>query len=425
MRICIVNEFFYPDSTGGTGTVLSSLTHTLRQRYKDVEIHVCTSRHLYRQEQALLPPYQEWEGVRIHRVRSPQASRKSTIHRLTANLLFSIAVLLHLLRSGGYDLLLIGTAPPTLALIAALYRRLTGTPYNYVIYDLEPDRAVAMKVIASGGLPARLLWRCQRAWLHQAARVIVLGRCMRDHISSCYGLSIEKIAVIPIGADPLAVAPQSKITRFRRRHGLSGFIALYSGNFGRYHNFDTILDAARRLGQTRQDISFVLVGGGAQKEHIATRIAAEGLSNVRMFDFVPEAEYADLLASADVSLVTLEPGMEGICVPSKFYSILASGRATIALMSPLCEVAQVIAESRCGIVLDQQDSSSLARALCRLADCPEEVTAMGCRARTTLLSNYTSEHVADAYYQTFQLSALQGRDRKPCTDARCRHRLES
>ena len=145
----------------------------------------------------------------------------------------------------------------------------------------------------------------------------------------------------------------------------------------------------------------MLVGGGAQKSYIAGRIADEGLDNVRMFDFVPESEYADLLASADVSLVTLEPGMEGICVPSKFYSILASGRATIALMSPVCEVAQVIAEAICGVVLNPADSVPLAQALCRLADYPEEAVAMGRRGRQALLTSYTSDHVAEAYYQTF------------------------
>ena len=46
MRICLISEYFYPDSGGGTGTVLSNLTRHLKDAYGDVEIDVVTSRHL-------------------------------------------------------------------------------------------------------------------------------------------------------------------------------------------------------------------------------------------------------------------------------------------------------------------------------------------------------------------------------------------
>jgi colanic acid biosynthesis glycosyl transferase WcaI len=401
MRICIVNEFFYPDSTGGTGEVLSDLARTLKDTYKDLEIEVITSRHLYRDADRKLVAYEEWDGIKIFRVAAPRPSKTSAAKRLAANFLFSSAALLKLLRARHYDLVLLGTAPPTVAITAHTFKRLTGIPYAYIIYDLEPDRAVVMKVVSENSKFVRIVKRFQHRWLHAAGKTIVLGRCMRDHLIQNYGLPADKIAIIPIGADPEIVRPMSKNSQFRTRHGLNGFIALYSGNFGRYHNFDAVLDAARTLQSSRSDITFVLVGSGAQKEHIAQRIADEKLGNVRMFPFVPLEEFADLLASADVSLVTLEPGMEGICVPSKFYSILASGRPTIAMMSPKSEVALVIQEAQCGFQFDPQDSDGLIAALTRLADQPAELERMGQNARRRLLNQYTTSHIARAYYQAF------------------------
>lgn len=404
MRICILNEFFFPDATGGTGTVLSSLARSLCDQHPDMEIDVLTSRHLYRGAAGRLPAREDWRGIGIARLATPCPNRLPTLLRLAANAVFALAALMVLLRRRPYDLLLIGTAPPILAAVVSAVKRLKGTPFVYVVYDLEPDRAVAMKVVSARNPLARLLCCFQRGWLHGAAKVVVLGRCMARHLESAYALSPGDIEVIPIGADPQEIVASSReCSRFRAQNGLEGvFVALYAGNFGRYHDFDTILDAAKQVQGRRENIVFVLVGGGAQKAHVARRVAAEDIRNVRLFDFVAADDYADLLACADVSLVTLEPGMEGLCVPSKFYSILASGRPTIAMVAPRCEVALVLAEARCGLQVAQGDAAGLVEALSFLARCPGEAQAMGLRARDVLLERFAALHVAARYRAVLQ-----------------------
>lgn len=400
MRICILNEFFHPDTTGGTGTVLSNLARTLCDNYTDVQIDVVTSRYQYRGNKKLAP-FENWRGIRIRRLFTPRASQTSTAQRLLVNILFSLAAMLRLLVSRRYDLILVGTAPPPLAMAAHWIKRLRGTPYIYIIYDLEPDRAVAMKVLSPTNRIIPLVARMQKHWLHACSKAVVLGRCMRDHLKETYALPASQISVIPIGADPEDIAPLDKQTRFRAEQAIDGFVMLYSGNFGRYHNFDTILDAAKLLQAEDKPITFVLVGSGHQKEHIEQRIQAEHIDNVKMFPFVAKEDYPDLLASCDVSLVTLEPGMEGLCVPSKFYSILASGRPTLAVMSPDCEVAKVIAEADCGVQVNQSDTAQLACVLTELAESPARVEQMGKNARRALVQNYTSIHVAEQYYRVF------------------------
>lgn len=411
MRLCIVNEFFYPDSLGGTGTVLSSLARSLQGQYEDVEIDVLTSRHLYRGSALSLARREDWQGIRITRLATPKPNGLPTPLRLAANALFGGAALLTLLGRRRYDLLLVGTAPPTVACAAWAYRLLTGTPYLYIVYDLEPDRAVALRVLSAGHPFMEGLRRRQRDWLHGAAKVIVLGRCMRDHLCAAYGLDAGQVAVIPIGADPEEIRPQDKAGVFRAKHRLDGFVVCYSGNFGHYHDFDTILDAAKRLRTRRPGMTFLLVGDGAQRGHIERRVAQEGLENVRRLPFVPPAEYSDLLAAADVSLVTLEPGMDGLCVPSKFYSILASGRATVALVPPRSEVARVIVEARCGVPVLPGDTEGLIAALGRLADDPEAVACMGRNARHVLLHQYAQEHITRQYHAAMRAAVQAGPSR--------------
>jgi colanic acid biosynthesis glycosyl transferase WcaI len=225
---------------------------------------------------------------------------------------------------------------------------------------------------------------------------------MQEYLMSHYDMSREQIEVIPNWSDPDQIFPKDRSSRFRSEHGLDGFVVLYAGNFGRHQDFDSLLDAAKSLSLRQEKVLLVLVGDGAKREHIAHRVRAENISNVRMFPFVPRSEFNDLLASADVSLVTLEAGAEGLGVPSKFYNILASGRPTVAVTGPSSEVARVVAEARCGVRVEQGDAAGLADVLCTLAHSPIFVQRMGENARKLFLESYTLDKIARRYVATVE-----------------------
>ncbi|BCM88561.1 hypothetical protein IAD21_00394 [Abditibacteriota bacterium] len=401
MKICLISEYFYPDSAGGTPMVLSHLTRYLQDTAPDIQFDVITSTNLYRGEANSLVRFENWRGIRIFRLQTPKSNRPSTLLRLLAGAAFSFATLLKLLRRSRPDLLFIVTNPPTLPLAAQIYSRLKGVPYVYLVHDLYPDLAVALGVLPREHPIARAFHHAQRGWLHSARRVVVLGRCMRDYLATNYGLPADKIEVITNWSDANAIQPRDKNTEFRQNNGLSGFVVLYAGGFGQYQNFDCILDAAKLLGPDA-GVTWVFVGDGARKNDIAARIDREKLDNVRLLPFVPDAEFADLLASADASLVTLEAGAEGLGVPSKFYNILASGRPTVALVSPSCEVARVLQEADCGVRVEQGNAKALAQTICDLSNAPTEVERLGGNARRVFEQKYTLPQIAAHFHQVFQ-----------------------
>ena len=397
MKICVISEYFYPDNAGGTGTVLSNLVRHLKDTYDDLEIDVITSRHLYRGEARELEARQNWDGVAIRRLNTPRAHSSNIKKRLATNLRFSLATLTQLLRGPRYDLVLVSTAPPVLPLAAKAFKGLTGTPYAYVVYDLYPDIAVALGILPAASRPARVLHRLQAGWLHQASKTVVLGRCMADHLERQYHLARHKIEVIAIGADTGQVAPAPRQTQFRAAHNLDGFVVLWAGNFGQHQNFDAILDAAKLLQRQNCPVTFAFVGDGAKRDYLAKRIREERIENARMFPFVPAEQFSDLLASSNVSLVALEPGAEGLGVPSKFYNILASGRATVALVAPDSEVARVLEEQECGVRVEQ-NGVQLAQVIGELVGCPERVERMGLNARRASEEKYGLPTIARQFY---------------------------
>ena len=406
LKLMLLNEFFYPDSQGGSGSATAYFSRRLAQEY-NVDITTVTSIYAYRDESVKYTKYEEWLGIKIHRVSAPNWGRLKSIKRLVGNIVLTFSVAWKAIRLPKADVTLVVTNPMVLPMAAKIIRTVRGTPYVYMIYDLEPDRIVALGVKPADSRFVKLFRSMQKKWLHNATKVIAIGRCMRERLVTGYDLNPTMIDVVEIGADPYAVVPQGKNTKFRAKNNIEGFVVMYSGNFGRYHDFDTLLGAAEQLKSTHPDVRFVLVGRGFKQEHIENEIAKRELTNVKLYSFVPEEEFSDLLASADICMVTVEQGMEGVCVPGKFYSFLSSGRPVLALMGPESEVSLVVAENKIGYRVTVGDIQGFVAAILDGKANPQALDEMGKRARKIFDERYTADHVTQKMYETLAQAAKQ------------------
>jgi glycosyltransferase involved in cell wall biosynthesis len=406
LRILVINEFFYPENMGGSGSTTSDRVAGFIKR-GGVDVTAITSIYAYRDPDVRYASNENWGEVKIHRVKSPNWGReKKLVKRFLGNLSFSLLVALKALRLPRPDVVMLTTAPTTGPVTGVILRALWRVPYVYLIYDLDPDRTVALGFKTNSSKGVVFLRGLQRKWLHKADRVIALGRCMRDHLIEQYDLDPSRIVVVE-SVVPDAMRPVSKDTEFRRSNSISGLVVLYSGNFGQYHDFDTLLNAAEKLQGARPDITFVMVGGGAKKEYVEQVVAQKKLANVRLFPFVPEEELADLMGSADVHIVTLDPRMEGLAVPGKFYTCLASGRPVIAIMSAGTEVAKVIDEADLGWQVEVGDAESLIEIL-NTVD-PKELEAQGLRARDAYDRLYTGDRLSERLLEVLSNCAKSNR----------------
>jgi glycosyltransferase involved in cell wall biosynthesis len=72
------------------------------------------------------------------------------------------------------------------------------------------------------------------------------------------------------------------------------------------------------------------------------------------------------MAAADIGIVTLGVGTEGISVPSKTYINLAAGSCILAIAPADSELTRLITEYQAGIVCNPGNPSSLAQAVTEL-----------------------------------------------------------
>jgi glycosyltransferase involved in cell wall biosynthesis len=401
MKIAVLCEYFYPDNSGSTPSDMTELACCLKQFHSGIEIDVITSRHFYRPSEVSAKPLPEevWNGLNIHRLRTPKSNRPSMFFRLLTGGVFSMTAFLWMLWKPTYDVVLIVTNPPANALAAWLYWKLRRVPYIYLVHDLYPDIAVALGRLNDDSMVARVFRLLQKQWLTSAARVVALGRCMRDHLHRRYDVSLDRIRVVSSWADPGTISVSVRDNGFRLANGLQGFVVIYGGNFSHYINFGQILEAAKLL--EHEGVSFVLVGDGVRRSELLATVEKEGLKNVRVLPKVPRSAMNEVLAAADISLISLDRRMMGLGVPSKLYSIMASGRPVVAMVPPGSEVAMVLEEEQCGVNVAGDGAEALATEISRLKLDPSLAERMGQNARSALLRRFTLHHAAEQFYALF------------------------
>jgi colanic acid biosynthesis glycosyl transferase WcaI len=400
-RVLLLNRFFFPDQSP-TSALLSDLAFALAER--DLQVTVITSRLRYDDRAAELCPSEAVRGVEIRRVWSFRSGKDRLVGRGFEYLSFYLSAGLCLWwLARGEDVILAKTDPPLLSILASIIARIRGARLINWLQDLFPEVAERLEVGGAAARPVfRLLQTMRNRSLRSAAMNVVLGLEMAKTLER-EGISPERIQVIPNWSDGKFITPiSSQANGLRARWGLGSLLVVgYVGNFGRAHDFETIIEAMT-LHQQRaklapakdviHQIVFLLVGDGAQRKEVEREIAARKLTNARLHPYQPPEFLAQALGAADIHLISLRPELEGLMVPSKFYAIAAAARPAIFIGSTKGEIARLIEETRCGITVKSGNSEALLAGILDLANDRALINAMGARARLAFETQWEKRH---------------------------------
>jgi len=395
MKIILVNRYFFPDQSA-TSRIISSIAFSLAQR--GFQVVAVASRRIHNQPGELLAPEEVINGVRVKRLASARHNRLGLARRAADYILFHILAFLWLLRNvAASDIAVICTDPPLLSVTSSIAIRLrNGIMVNWIM-DLFPETAIELGFFRRwprlGRWAARL-----RDWSLRSPGITVCptGR-MAEYLRQ-QGLSRDRLAVMHHWSDAQEIYPVDPGSNsLRASWGLEGkFVVGYSGNFGRAHEFATIIAAANRL-KHRSDIRFVLIGGGHQHADVIESVRSLGLENVIFKPLQPASNLAESLSVGDVHLISLLPELEHCIIPSKFYGILAAARPTIFIGDTDGEVARALAVNACGHSIMIGADAALATLIEEMKDRPEMCARMGEASRRLLMAEYSRDKATDAW----------------------------
>ena len=394
MKIILANRYLYPDESA-TSRMTSSLAFALSR--KGFAVRGLSSRQFHNDLSRRLPPFETINGVAIDRLATSGFGRNRLWGRAIDYITFHLSAALWVLRHAKPgDVCVVCTDPPLLSVTLALPLRLKRVRMVNWLHDLFPEVALELSVVRARW--AGRLALALRDWsLRQAGRNVAPIERMA-HLLGRRRIPAESIAVVRHWSDGAAIRPVLRDDNPLRAEWQLGdaFVVGYSGNFGRAHEFETILGAAERL-KHRGDIRFLFVGDGHRRAEIEAEIRSRRLENVVFKPLQPRERLAEALGVPDVHLVSLLPALEPFVIPSKFYGILAAGRPTLFIGDPDGEIGSILRQHRCGYAVAIGDSETLARHILDLRQTPGQLNELAANARRLFEIDYTEDRGCSAW----------------------------
>ena len=400
-RSWIISELYYPEQNA-TGYFLTGIAEGLAGD-REAQVSVLCAQPSYNQRGTKAAVQEMTNGVSIRRCLSTTCDPKEIWGRLlnlaTTSLSISWRALWSIQRG---DKVLVVTNPPLLPFLVRLACWIKGVKFVLLVHDVYPDVFVPLGLMNQSNPLYRIVSWVNGKLYSSADRVVVLGRDMAKLVEIKSG-GRAKVSIIPNWGDTETILPAPKEgNSLLREMGLTEkFVVHYSGNHGRTHDLDSMLEAAKLLLE-ESEIHFLFIGEGSGKAAAVEQATRCGLTNVSFRTFVDRSELPVSLNASDVSLLAFKSGMAGISVPSRMYNLMAAGKPIIAVVDEDSEVAAVIREEQIGLVVPPGSPEALAEVIKELKSDADGLKEKGRKSREAAERLYSYYIVSKKYRELFE-----------------------
>ncbi|WP_436344033.1 glycosyltransferase family 4 protein [Natronorubrum sp. FCH18a] len=285
----------------------------------------------------------------------------------------------------------VATSPQPLTGVSAwVIARVRRATFVFEVRDLWPESILAVSDF-DNQLVIWVLNRTVTFLYRRSDHLVVVSQAFIDPIVDC-GVDRSKIAFHPNGID---------LEFYQSEDGGSPvldefddeFTISYVGTIGRAHGLAVVLEAAPKL----DDVQFVLVGDGAEREELEAR--ATDLDNVVFTGRRPKEEVPDILRESEVALVHLKPRQVfETVIPSKLLESMAAELPVI--LGVHGEAERILTEAEAGIVIEPGDSDELVTAARQLQSNTDERRELAVSGREYVVEHFNWETISNEYLAT-------------------------
>jgi len=338
---------------------------------------------------------------RLRIVKSLAYNRANFFTRIFTWIMFSLHLGLYLLFKKEIKQVWVVTNPPIAPFVVKWLSVIKEFTYSIIVFDLYPDALQTTGFVKSDSWLYRKWKDANRRLFGEAKHVVTLSDSMKKAIAP-YLHHVRDIMVIPNWADTVFFSPRPRsINRFvKGQEIVDRFIVMYSGNLGLTHDLESIIESARILKESPAFV-FIIVGDGGKRNLLIRLADSYKLQNVRFLPLQPYQLLPDVLAAADVAIVTLGSGAEGISVPSKTYYYMASGACLVCVAPDGSELSRIVRDYDCGVSVEPGNAQRLAGVLRELHSDSSRLDRYRGNSRAAA-ELYCGKHV-DQYVQLMKL----------------------
>ena len=232
--------------------------------------------------------------------------------------------------------------------------------------------------------------RAMRCMARFTDYVILTKNCLEEPYK---GLSVPRTVVLNTNhlQPPCTEIPETLRDRYAHRPTI-----IHQGLFGDVRGSYQLLDAMKVLAREYPDIKCILLGKYVYGDEAAFRKAVSdaGLDPyIDMIDEIPFDEVPPYIAVSKVGLILFQPGPMNhtFAMPHKMFDYMREG---VPLIAPefAVEVAHIMREADCGLLVDVSDPDAIASAIARLLDDVTLEERLGENGRRSVETAYNWQH---------------------------------
>jgi colanic acid biosynthesis glycosyl transferase WcaI len=166
---------------------------------------------------------------------------------------------------GRKDVILVVSPPLTSGVIGWMLSIFKRAKYIYNIQEVFPEVYITMGAMRRNSLSARVLFRIEHFVYRTAHALTPICKSFADDAIDKQATP-ERVHIIPNFVDVNFLKPGLKDNPLTRDIGLvDKYVVFYAGNIGLSQSFDTLLEVAERLKNTRE-IVIMIVGDGVRRQ---------------------------------------------------------------------------------------------------------------------------------------------------------------
>ena len=297
------------------------------------------------------------------------------------------------------DVYYIYSSPPFLGWMGTKLSKFAPTIYN--AQDLFPDTLMRIKGLKESN-PFIKYFRYKERKVYQGnTRIVTISEEMKETIAS-QGCPKDKIDVVYNWADTENLHHvERKDNALMDELGISkdGFIVSYAGDIGLFQGWPVIVEAAKKVHEIKADIRFEIIGSGSYKQRLEEQIKTENLEYIKTYPLQPASRLSEVYSIGDIELVSIEPGLSKMALPSKTFVIMAAGTALLFLVDQTSDIAHLIKKREMGYTLELRDAKKLADTIMKAYDERERLSEMGKNARLVCKEIATRKNQTKKYYE--------------------------
>ena len=244
---------------------------------------------------------------------------------------------------------------------ALLLHKLHKTPVYYWVMDLWPE-----SLEIAGGIKNKLVLNYFKnlatKFYRNSEKILITSKGFRESILE-KGDFDEKIEYFPNWAE-------NSIAEGRTDYPIpdlpDGFKVMFAGNIGESQDMETIMEAARLLGN-RPEIKLIIVGEGRKLDFVKKFVKEHTLAeSVHIMGRYPVEAMTTFFSKADVMLASLKAEkIFQYTVPAKVQAYMSVGKPIIGMLDG--EGAEIINEANCGVSVPAGSAEKLSKAIVTLS----------------------------------------------------------